>query len=50
VDGISIIAHGGSSTKAIKNAIRVAHEAVRTELNRNMVEAVQVSMKHVQPG
>jgi len=46
VDGISIIAHGGSSSKAIKNAIRVAYEAVRTELNRNMVEAVDVATKH----
>ena len=40
VNGISIIAHGASSGKAIKNAIRVGYEAVRTELNRNMVAAV----------
>ncbi len=40
VDGISIIAHGASSGKAIKNALRVAYESVRHELNRNMVEAV----------
>jgi glycerol-3-phosphate acyltransferase PlsX len=40
VDGLSIIAHGSSSGKAIKNAIRVAYESVRHELNRNMVEAV----------
>ena len=49
VDGISIIAHGGSSSKAIKNALRVAYEAVRTELNRNMVDAVSISMKHMAP-
>ena len=40
VDGISIIAHGSSSGKAIKNAIRVAHGSVRSELNRNMVDAL----------
>jgi len=40
VDGISIIAHGASSAKAIKNAIRVAYESVRHELNQHMVEAV----------
>ena len=40
VDGISIIAHGASSGKAIKNAIRVAYESVRHELNRNLVDAI----------
>ena len=49
VDGVSIIAHGASSGKAIKNAIRVAYESVRHELNRNMVEAVTVYTQHVQP-
>lgn len=48
VDGISIIAHGASTSKAIKNAIRVGYESVRTQLNQNMVEAVSVSMKHMQ--
>lgn len=47
VDGISIIAHGASSGKAIKNAIRVAYESVRHELNRNMVEAINTSTRHV---
>ncbi len=46
VDGISIIAHGASSAKAIKNAIRVAHESVHRELNRHMVEAVQTYTEH----
>ena len=41
VDGVSIIAHGGSGGKAIKNAIRVAYESVRHQLNQHMVEAVQ---------
>lgn len=40
VDGVSIIAHGASSGKAIKNAIRFAYESVRHELNRNMADAV----------
>ena len=48
VDGISIIAHGASSSKAIKNAIRVAYESVRHELNRHMVEAVHVYTQHAQ--
>lgn len=47
VDGISIISHGASTSKAIKNALRVAYESVHTELNRNMVEAISVSMKHL---
>ena len=46
VNGISIIAHGASSAKAIKNAIRVAYEAVRSELNRNMVESIQAYAQH----
>ena len=46
VDGISIIAHGASSGKAIKNAIRVAYDSVRHELNRHMVEAVNLYTQH----
>ena len=40
VDGVSIIAHGASSGKAIKNAIRVAYESVSHELNRNMIDSI----------
>ncbi len=47
VDGISIIAHGASSGKAIKNAIRVAYESVSHDLNRHMVEAVQAYAQRV---
>jgi len=47
VDGVSIIAHGASSTKAIKNAIRVGYESVRHDLNRNMVEAVNSYVQRV---
>ncbi len=46
VDGISIIAHGASSGKAIKNAIRVAYESVRHELNRHMIETIQLHAQH----
>ena len=49
VDGVSIIAHGASSGKAIKNAIRVAYESVRHELNRNMVEAITLYSQHAHP-
>ncbi len=40
LDGIAIIAHGGSGPKAIKNAIRVAKEAVTHDVNRHIVEAL----------
>ena len=46
VDGVSIIAHGASSGKAIKNAIRVAYESVRLELNKHMVDAVNLYSQH----
>ena len=38
VDGICIIAHGSSSPKAIKNAIRVALESIQTRINPRIVE------------
>jgi glycerol-3-phosphate acyltransferase PlsX len=38
VDGICIIAHGSSSAKAIKNAIRVALESIKTRINPHIVE------------
>jgi glycerol-3-phosphate acyltransferase PlsX len=38
VDGICIIAHGSSSPKAIKNAIRVAIESIKTRINPHIVE------------
>lgn len=46
VDGVSIIAHGASSSKAIKNAIRVAYDAVHNELNRTMVDAITLYAQH----
>jgi glycerol-3-phosphate acyltransferase PlsX len=47
VDGVSIIAHGASSGKAIKNAIRVAYESVRHDLNRHIVESVSAYAQRV---
>ena len=49
INGVSIIAHGASSGKAIKNAIRVAYESVRHELNRNMIDAVNLYSQHARP-
>ena len=47
VNGIAIIAHGASSAKAIKNAVRIGYESVRYELNKNMVDAIQLHSQHV---
>ena len=41
VDGTTIIGHGSSSNIAIKNAIRVAGELVRNEVNPHITEAIQ---------
>ena len=40
VNGVCIIAHGASSVKAIKNAIRVGYESTRHEINRHLTEAI----------
>jgi glycerol-3-phosphate acyltransferase PlsX len=39
-DGLAIIAHGSSSPKAVKNAIRVADQSVRGDINRLIVESL----------
>jgi glycerol-3-phosphate acyltransferase PlsX len=41
VNGICIIAHGGSSPLAIKNAIRAAAESVAQEINPHILQEVQ---------
>lgn len=43
VDGICIIAHGGSSPVAVKNALRAACSSIQHQLNPHIVEAVQRS-------
>jgi glycerol-3-phosphate acyltransferase PlsX len=45
VNGICIKAHGNSSPKAIKNAIRVAREAVTQKVNPSIVTAIS-SLEH----
>ncbi|MCG2711829.1 MAG: phosphate acyltransferase PlsX [Candidatus Omnitrophica bacterium] len=40
IDGVCIIAHGGSSANAIKNAIRVAHESLLHNVNQHIIEAL----------
>ena len=40
VKGITVIAHGRSKAYAIKNAIRVARDAVETQVNKTIAESV----------
>lgn len=40
-NGVCIISHGASTAKAIRNAIRVAHESVGHQLNHLIVEGLQ---------
>ena len=40
LDGVAIVAHGGSSALAIKSAIRLARDAVDHEINRRIVTAL----------
>jgi glycerol-3-phosphate acyltransferase PlsX len=41
LDGVAIVAHGGSSPKAIKNAIRVAKETVSQDVNSHIVDTLE---------
>jgi len=41
INGICIICHGASSPKAIKNAIRVAGEEIRNNVNQHIMEAIK---------
>ena len=41
INGNCIISHGSSNARAIKNAIRVASEFVRYEINQHILEAVK---------
>ncbi len=40
-DGIAIIAHGASTPKAIKNAVRTADEAVRLDINHQIIDSLR---------
>lgn len=41
VNGITIIAHGGSSPQAIKNAVRAAMESIAHQLNPHIIEEIK---------
>ena len=48
-NGVCIIAHGGSSAIAVKNAIRSAREAIRHQVNPHIIEEVQRYHEHSAP-
>lgn len=43
IDGTCIISHGSSNAVAIKNAIRVAGEFVKYEINQHIIESIRSS-------
>ena len=49
INGISIISHGRSSDRAIQNAIRVAAELARSEVNRHIHEDIEKNMELARP-
>jgi glycerol-3-phosphate acyltransferase PlsX len=40
LNGVAIVAHGGSGPKEIKNAIRVAREAIAHDVNRHILDVL----------
>ena len=47
INGISIISHGRSSDQAIKNAIRVAADIAKSDVNRHIHEDIEKNMELV---
>jgi glycerol-3-phosphate acyltransferase PlsX len=47
INGISIISHGRSSDRAIKNAVRVAAELAKSDINRHIHEDIEKNMELV---
>jgi glycerol-3-phosphate acyltransferase PlsX len=45
INGISIISHGRSSDRAIKNAVRVAMELAKSEVNKHIQEDIEKNME-----
>jgi len=43
IDGVGMICHGGSNAKAIKNAVRFAHEYAQKGVNHRMAEKLEES-------
>jgi glycerol-3-phosphate acyltransferase PlsX len=49
INGISIISHGRSSDRAIKNAVRVANELSKSEVNKHIHEDIEKNMEMDKP-
>ncbi len=49
VNGVSIIAHGSASSKAIFNAIRMAEEMCQNSVNERIIKAMQQINEHAAP-
>lgn len=49
VDGVSIICHGGSTPKAIRNALQVASQGVRSNMVKDMADALADVRKEGNP-
>jgi glycerol-3-phosphate acyltransferase PlsX len=49
INGISIISHGRSSDRAIKNAVRVATELAKSEVNKHIQEDIEKNMELDKP-
>jgi len=49
INGISIISHGRSSDRAIKNAIRVATDFANSEINKHIKADIEKNMSLVKP-
>jgi glycerol-3-phosphate acyltransferase PlsX len=50
LNGVAIVAHGGSNPPAIKNAIRAANEAVQQNVNGQINEALAMMDAERQKG
>ena len=50
VNGICIKAHGNSSARALRNAVRAARAAVKQKVNDRIVEAIQSHHEKVSKG
>jgi len=44
INGVCIIAHGGSNSKAIKNAIYRAHELIEKKINEHISEDIEANL------
>jgi glycerol-3-phosphate acyltransferase PlsX len=45
INGVSLISHGRSSDRAIKNAVRVAMELAKSEVNKHIQEDIEKNME-----